>query len=181
MEGFLKCNSVHIEESLKPTHGLWLMNREMHTYAANAIPHRNTSGKLSFHLGITLKACNKQSHKTPWCSCCNVFLRTLFTVSQYPFYEDSKEEFFSGLCARNNWASSKQQVSFLFIGTEQLVSPNIALFSLTALKLKSQVCGLPQANVEALMALLNSSHVSFFCFHSFSSPPLSIYFLLQFI
>lgn len=53
-------------------------------------------------------------------------------------------------------------MGFLFMGTGQLVSPNVALFSLTALKLQSQVCGLPQANLEALRALLNSSPVSFF-------------------
>ena len=67
-------------------------------------------------------------------------------MSQCAFYEDPKEEFFSGVRARNNWASSKQQVSFLFMGNGQLVSPNVALFSLTALKLKSQVRGLRQVS-----------------------------------
>lgn len=159
--------------------------RNAHLDSQMSSPREPPLGRCAFTLalcpGPTLKDCNKQPHKTPWCSCYNSFLRTLFTLSQCPFYEDSKEEFFSGLCARNNWVSSKQRVNFLFMGTGQRVSPNVAFFSLTALKLKSQVCGLPQANVEALMALLNSSYVSLFCFPFFSSPPLSIYFFTSII
>lgn len=129
---------------------------------------------------LALKDCNKQSHKTPPCSFYNNFLRTLFTMSQCPFYEDSKEEFFSGLCARNNWPSSKQQVGFLFYGHWVTCFPQCCpLFF--ASELKSQICGLPQANFEAFMALLRfiSCFLLLLSFFLFS---LIIYcFLFQFI
>lgn len=51
-------------------------------------------------------------------------------MSQCPIYEDSKEKFFSGLGARNNCASSKQQVSFLSTSTEHPVFTDAVLFPL---------------------------------------------------
>lgn len=69
VEDFLKCNSIHKDEPLKPTQGLSLMNSETHTQTAQSSPHRQSCNESRFHLGTVPWACpeglcNKHSHKT---------------------------------------------------------------------------------------------------------------------
>lgn len=110
------------------------------------------------------------------------FSSIFFTMSQGPSYEESKTKFLSWLSTRNNCASSKQQVSFFFYEHCATCFPQcFFFFFLWWLQTFSQMCDLSQANLDNFMAVLNSSHLSFFCFPALPSQPPSIYFLLQFI
>lgn len=112
---------------------------------------------------FTLALCPEpapEDYKTP-CRYHHSFLRTLFTMSQCPFYEDSKEKFLSGLRARKNCAPSKQQVSFLVAGTEQHVFTNAVLSCLLINWRVGHVAHLKQTWAPAFMAgTLSLAHVS---------------------
>lgn len=149
--------------------------RNAHLDSQTLSTHRNTSSQLCFHLGIMPRPALQDSvTKSPikhfhvvtttvswgYCSLCH---SALFMRPQRGSFSLDSVPGIIVLLLGNRWASF-----LLALGN---------MFPLMS-KLKSQMCGLPQASLDAFMALLNSSHVSFFCF---PSPPLPFIFLLQFI